>query len=120
MIFFSEGVLFCEAAFLHTEFYTFLIGDKIELLDLDDPGAYSQRRCNFIDSVLLDGPEHGTLRSLFFFDLDALDGYLFLCAPLKQIHVAETAIEAVEFMYKAGVGFAEDVEDCGEGAEYDL
>lgn len=117
MILLSQGVLFGKAAFLHTEFYTFFIGNEIELLNLDDPRAYSQRRCNFINSILLDSPEHGTLRTLFLLDLDALYGHLLLGTPLQEIHIAETAIEAVELMDEAGVGLAEDVEHCGEGAE---
>lgn len=120
MVLFSEGVLFCEAAFLHTEFYTFFIGDKVELLDLDDPRAHSQRRRDFVDRVLLDSPEHGALRALVLLDLDALYRHFLLCAPLQEVDVAEAAVEAVEFVDEAGVGFAEDVEHGGEGAEHDL
>ena len=116
----SQCVLFRKAAFLHTEFYTFFIGDKVELLNFDNPRANSQRRCNFINGILLDSPEHGTLRTLVLLDLNALYGHFLLGTPLQEIHIAETAVEAVELMDEAGVGFAEDVEHCGEGAQHDL
>lgn len=120
MVLLSQRVLFRKAAFLHTEFYTFFIGDKVELLNLDDPRTDSQGRCNFVNGILLDSPEHGTLRTLFLLDLDALYGHFLLGTPLQEIHIAKTAVETVEFMDEAGVGFAEDVEHCGEGAQHDL
>ena len=120
MVLLSKRVLFRKAAFLHTEFYTFFIGDKVEFLNLDDPGTHSQCRCDFINGVLLDSPEHGTLRTLFLLDRNALYGNFLLCAPLQQIHISKTAIEAVELMDEAGIGLAEDVEHCGEGPQHYL
>lgn len=87
-------------------------------MDLDDSGTNPQRRCNFINRVLLDSPEHCALRALFFLDRNALYGYFLLGAPLQEIHIPETAIETVELMDEAGIGLAEDVEHGGEGAQY--